>query len=90
VHSGELKVLNLPIYSDFVKLRRTPSEVRALLEAMGNKNVVAFQTRNPIHRIHEELTKRAAEKVNGSLLIHPVVGLTKPGDVRSLYPCESV
>jgi len=79
--SGELKVLNLPIYSDFVKLRRTAAEVRALLEAMGNKNVVAFQTRNPIHRIHEELTKRAAEKVGGSLLIHPVVGLTKPGDV---------
>ncbi|MEI7988209.1 MAG: bifunctional sulfate adenylyltransferase/adenylylsulfate kinase [Chloroflexota bacterium] len=79
--SGELKVLNLPVYSDFVKLRRTPAEVRAFLEEMGHKNVVAFQTRNPIHRIHEELTKRAAEEVGGSLLIHPVVGLTKPGDV---------
>jgi sulfate adenylyltransferase len=43
--------------------------------------VVAFQTRNPIHRAHEELTKRAAEQVGGALLIHPVVGLTKPGDV---------
>ena len=79
--SGELKVLNLPVYSDFVKLRRTPAEVRALLEEMGNHNVVAFQTRNPIHRIHEELTKRSAEKIGGSLLIHPVVGMTKPGDV---------
>jgi sulfate adenylyltransferase len=79
--SGELKVLNLPVYSDFVKLRRTPAEVRTFLEEMGHKNVVAFQTRNPIHRIHEELTKRAAEEVGGSLLIHPVVGLTKPGDV---------
>ncbi len=79
--SGELKVLNMPAYSDFVRLRRTPAEVRALLTEMGNKNVVAFQTRNPMHRIHEELTKRAAEKVGGSLLIHPVVGLTKPGDV---------
>ena len=48
---------------------------------MGNANVVAFQTRNPMHRIHEELTKRAAEEVGGSLLIHPVVGMTKPGDV---------
>ena len=79
--SGELKVINLPVYHDFVDLRRTPAEVRAILEKMGNPNVVAFQTRNPIHRIHEELTKRAADEVGGSLLIHPVVGLTKPGDV---------
>ena len=48
---------------------------------MGNDNVVAFQTRNPLHRIHEELTKRAAAQVGGSLIIHPVVGMTKPGDV---------
>ncbi len=79
--SGELKVLNMPKYYDFVELRRTPREVRALLEQMGHHNVVAFQTRNPMHRIHEELTKRAAAQVGGSLLIHPVVGMTKPGDV---------
>ncbi len=79
--SGALKVLNLPSYSDFVELRLTPAEVRARLEKMGNDKVVAFQTRNPMHRIHEELTKRAADEINGSLLIHPVVGLTKPGDV---------
>jgi sulfate adenylyltransferase len=79
--SGKLQVFDLPIYSDFIELRRTPLEVRALLEEMGNENVVFFQTRNPMHRIHEELTKRAAEKVSGSLVIHPVVGMTKPGDV---------
>ncbi len=79
--SGELKVLNMPKYYDFVELRRTPREVRAFLEQMGHHNVVAFQTRNPMHRIHEELTKRAAAQVGGSLLIHPVVGMTKPGDV---------
>jgi sulfate adenylyltransferase len=79
--SGELKVIDLPKYYDFAELRRTPAWVRANLEEMGNANVVAFQTRNPMHRIHEELTKRAAEDVNGSLLIHPVVGMTKPGDV---------
>lgn len=79
--SGPLKVLNLPKYHDFVELRHTPAQVREKLEAMGNDNVVAFQTRNPLHRIHEELTKRAAAAVNGSLLIHPVVGMTKPGDV---------
>ena len=79
--SGPLKVLNMPKYHDFVDLRRTPAQVRAILEGMGHENVVAFQTRNPLHRIHEELTKRAAAAVNGSLLIHPVVGMTKPGDV---------
>lgn len=79
--SGELKIIDLPRYYDFTDLRRTPSQVRATLENMGNANVVAFQTRNPMHRIHEELTKRAADDVNGSLLIHPVVGMTKPGDV---------
>src|SRR5215216_3336589 len=79
--SGPLKVLNLPKYYDFVNLRCTPTDVREKLEAMGNDNVVAFQTRNPLHRIHEELTKRAAAAVKGSLIIHPVVGMTKPGDV---------
>lgn len=79
--SGELKVVNMPSYYDFKEMRKTPTEVREQLESMGNDNVVAFQTRNPLHRIHEELTKRAAAAVGGSLLIHPVVGLTKPGDV---------
>jgi sulfate adenylyltransferase len=79
--SGELKVINLPIYYDFVDIRRTPEGTRSMLEEMGHQNVVAFQTRNPMHRVHEELTKRAAEEIGGSLMIHPVVGLTKPGDV---------
>ncbi len=79
--SGPLQVLNLPKHYDFVELRRTPAEVRRALEALGFANVVAFQTRNPMHRAHEELTKRAAAEVEGALLIHPVVGMTKPGDV---------
>jgi len=79
--SGELKVLNLPVYDDFVDLRLNPTQTRQKLEAIGNANVVAFQTRNPMHRVHEELTKRASQKIKGSLLIHPVVGMTKPGDV---------
>ncbi|MEW6715895.1 MAG: bifunctional sulfate adenylyltransferase/adenylylsulfate kinase [Chloroflexota bacterium] len=79
--SGELKVLNMPVYYDFVEIRLTPAQVRTRLEQMGKKNVVAFQTRNPIHRIHEELTKRATREIDGSLLVHPVVGTTKPGDV---------
>jgi sulfate adenylyltransferase len=79
--SGELKVLNQPTYDDFVELRMTPAETREKLMEMGNANVVAFQTRNPMHRVHEELTKRASKQIGGSLLIHPVVGMTKPGDV---------
>ncbi len=79
--AGPIKAINLPKYYDFVDMRRTPAQVRERLAAMGHDNVVAFQTRNPLHRIHEELTKRAADRVGGSLLIHPVVGMTKPGDV---------
>ncbi len=79
--SGPLKVLNMPKHFNFTELRRTPAQVREQLSAMGHANVVAFQTRNPLHRAHEELTKRAAAKIDGALLIHPVVGQTKPGDV---------
>ena len=79
--SGSLRVLELPRYYDFPELRLSPSEVRARLEALGNERVVAFQTRNPLHRAHEELTRRALEKTGGTLLLHPVVGLTKAGDV---------
>ena len=79
--SGALRVLKLPTPHDFRELRRTPAEVRHLLEKRGRANVVAFQTRNPMHRAHEELTRRAIERVDGVLLLHPVVGMTKPGDV---------
>jgi sulfate adenylyltransferase len=79
--SGRLRVLALPTPPDFRELRRTPAEVRAALAALGHEHVVAFQTRNPMHRAHEELTKRAIAAVDGALLLHPVVGLTKPGDV---------
>ena len=79
--SGKLEVLSLPIHYDFANLRLTPAQVRERLAAFGHNNVVAFQTRNPLHRVHEELTKRAIEAVDGVLLLHPSVGMTKPGDV---------
>ena len=79
--SGKLQMLQLPRHYDFVDLRLTPAQTRARLSQFGHPNVVAFQTRNPLHRVHEELTKRAAEEVDGTLLLHPVVGMTKPGDV---------
>ena len=79
--AGNLEVLQLPHHADFSELRRTPNETRAVLKSYGHENVVAFQTRNPLHRVHEALTKRAAERVDGVLLLHPVVGMTQPGDV---------
>ncbi|MDF1500934.1 MAG: bifunctional sulfate adenylyltransferase/adenylylsulfate kinase [Anaerolineales bacterium] len=79
--AGPLKVLALPPHYDFQEMRLTPVETRARLEAFNRENVVAFQTRNPLHRVHEELTKRATEEIDGVLLLHPVVGMTKPGDV---------
>ncbi len=79
--TGKLNVLDLPPRYDFRNLRMTPAEVRGRLARIGHGNVVAFQTRNPLHRAHEEMTKRAAQTVAGTLLLHPVVGMTKPGDI---------
>ncbi len=79
--SGPLRVIDLPKHYDFLHLRKTPAEVREQLSELGFENVVVFQTRNPMHRSHEELTKRAMDLVHGALLIHPTVGLTRPGDV---------
>src|SRR5215216_944289 len=79
--AGELKVVRLPKYYDFRRLRLKPAEVRAGLIELGHERVVAFQTRNPMHRAHEELTKRAMQQIEGALLLHPVVGMTKAGDI---------
>lgn len=79
--SGAIRVIHLPRHYDFLNLRLGPAQVREKLLAMGQPNVVAFQTRNPMHRSHEELTKRAMQQIQGSLLIHPAVGVTRPGDV---------
>ena len=79
--SGKLRVLQLPWHYDFRALRLTPVQTRACLETLGYSNVVAFQAQAPLHRVHEELTKQAIQEVDGALLLHPIVGLTKPGDV---------
>ena len=79
--TGRLRALKLPTHYDFREFRLTPAQTRARLQEFGYANVIAFQTRNPLHRVHEELTKRAIERVNGVLLLHPVVGMTRPGDV---------
>ena len=79
--AGELEGIQLPSHYDYRELRLTPKEVREQFARAGWRKVVAFQTRNPMHRAHFELTLRAARDVEASLLVHPVVGMTKPGDV---------
>ena len=79
--SGRLEGVQLPTHYDFRSLRLTPAELRAEFSRLGWKRAVAFQTRNPMHRAHFELTLRAAKGVEANLLIHPSVGMTKPGDV---------
>ncbi|MEO8011078.1 MAG: sulfate adenylyltransferase, partial [Dokdonella sp.] len=78
---GRVHALEAPRHYDFGHLRATPGQLRAMFTKMGWSRVVAFQTRNPMHRAHVELTFRAAQIAEANLLIHPVVGLTKPGDI---------
>jgi len=78
---GSIEGLQLPSRYDFKNLRLTPAELRNEFARMGWRRVVAFQTRNPMHRAHQELTFRAAKNVEANLLLHPSVGMTKPGDV---------
>jgi len=78
---GPVTGIQQPVHYDFRGRRDTPNELRALFRKLGWRRVVAFQTRNPLHRAHQELTFRAAKETQANLLIHPVVGLTKPGDV---------
>lgn len=78
---GKLIGLSEPSHYDFKGLRDSPKELRAKFEKWGWKKIVAFQTRNPMHRAHQELTFRAAKDVEANLLIQPVVGMTKPGDI---------
>ena len=78
---GPVTGIQQPVHYDFRSRRNTPNELRAYFHKMGWRRVVAFQTRNPLHRAHQELTFRAAKEAQANLLIHPVVGMTKPGDI---------
>lgn len=84
--AGELWGAQLPVYYDYLEFRKTPIQTRMEFAEKGWKKIVGFQTRNPMHRAHRELTVRAAQIDEGDgiplhLFIHPVVGMTKPGDV---------
>lgn len=78
---GPITGIQQPVHYDFKGRRDTPNELRAYFRKLGWQKIVAFQTRNPLHRAHQELTFRAAREAQANLLIHPVVGMTKPGDV---------
>lgn len=78
---GAIEAVELPQHYDYRQHRHTPAELKALFKKLGWHKVVAFQTRNPMHRAHQELTFRAARELEANLLLHPVVGMTKPGDI---------
>jgi sulfate adenylyltransferase len=78
---GHIEAVQLPVHYDYRELRYTPAALREVFRKRGWRKIVAFQTRNPMHRAHQELTLRAAKEIEANLLIHPVVGMTKPGDV---------
>nr|MCS5601716.1 bifunctional sulfate adenylyltransferase/adenylylsulfate kinase [Paracoccus sp. (in: a-proteobacteria)] len=78
---GPIKGLQAPTHYDFRGRRNTPNELRTMFKKLNWRRVVVFQTRNPLHRAHQELTFRAAKEAQANLMIHPVVGMTKPGDV---------
>jgi sulfate adenylyltransferase len=78
---GPITGIQQPVHYDFKARRDTPNELRAYFRKLGWRRIVAFQTRNPLHRAHQELTFRAAKEAQANLLIHPVVGMTKPGDI---------
>jgi sulfate adenylyltransferase len=79
---GSIAGVQLPFHYDFETLRDTPAELRQFFEKQGWRNVVAFHTSKPMHRLHQEITMRAARQANAHILIHPVVGMSKPGDLH--------
>ncbi len=81
---GRVRGLQMPRQYLFPELHHTPAQLRAFFAEKGWDKVVAFQTRNPMHRAHFEITRMAAEKVGAKVLLHPVVGVTRPGDVPAV------
>jgi len=78
---GSVEGIQLLPHYDFQDFRHTPQQLREVFTSRGTSHIIAFQTRNPMHRAHKELTDRASQEIGGDLLIHPVVGMTKPGDI---------
>lgn len=79
---GRIEGIQLPHHYDFEKLRHTPEELRHLFNKLGWRRVIAFHTSKPMHRLHREITLQAAKEAQANILLHPAVGMTKPGDLH--------
>jgi sulfate adenylyltransferase len=79
---GDIEGIQLPMHYDFETLRDTPEELRHLFDKHGWRRVTAFNTSKPMHRLHRDITLRAAKEVQANILLHPAVGMTKPGDLH--------
>ena len=79
---GNIEAVQLPHHYDYKSLRHSPLELKKVFKEKGWNKIVAFQTRNPLHRAHVEMTMRSMNSLNANILIHPVVGMSKPGDVN--------
>ena len=79
---GSLEKISDPLHYDHKSLRHSPNQIKKIFTKKGWENIIAFQTRNPLHKAHYELTKQAMNELNANLFLHPVVGMTKPGDVN--------
>ncbi len=79
---GKIDAIELPFNYDFEALRFTPAELRQHFGKLGWRSIVAFHTSKPMHAVHYEMTRRASKQANAHILIHPVVGMAKPGDLH--------
>ena len=78
---GKIEEVMMPNHYDYEKYRLGPKDVKNKFKKWDGKKIIAFQTRNPLHKAHVEMTFRSMKKLNANLLIHPVVGQTKAGDI---------
>ena len=79
---GKVDAVQLPYHYDFESIRFTPAELRKHFDKLGWRSIVAFHTSKPMHAVHYEMTMRASKQANAHILIHPVVGMAKPGDLH--------
>jgi sulfate adenylyltransferase len=79
---GEVIGIQMPMHYDFENIRHTPAELRQQFNEMGWRRVVAFNTSKPMHRLHRDITLQAAKEIQAHVLLHPAVGMTKPGDLQ--------
>jgi len=78
---GRITGIQLPLHPDYEAFRHTPAELRRLFEKLGWRRIVGFHTSQPMHRLQWEITLRAAKAAGAHLLLHPVVGISRPGDL---------